>query len=642
MIDRRYFLAYAGGTALTLFALGRFGHKRAVARALAGGTLDVRNLPKFVTPLPIPQAMPRSGRSAYTVAIRQVAQQILPPPLGATTVWAYGSTTDDGSFHSPAFTIEAERGEPVEITWINDLKDKSGAYLPHLLPVDPTLHWANPPGPIDTRPRPTATPAAYTGPVPIVTHVHGIEGGEDWSDGYPEAWYLPAASNIPAGYASHGTWYEFFRKKCGGAGWSPGQARYVYPNTQRPATLWLHDHALGVTRLNVYAGLVGFYLIRSADPADHPTVAGGKGPAVLPSGQYEIPLVIQDRSFNADGSLFYPDSRFFNDSYAGPYIPTCGVSPIWVPEFFGNCMMVNGKTWPYCSVEPRRYLLRILNGCNGRFLVLKFGDPRIELWQIGSDGGYLRAPAKLKQLLLSPAERADVIVDFSKARPGARVTLRNHGPDGPYPGDDEDEAADPRTTGQVMQFRVDQRLTAPDPTTHPAQLAMPNLAALQGGVERAIALLEASTLTADGKEIPVETTLGVVDAAIGLPKGVKPVAWHDPVSENPDAGATETWALYNFTEDAHPIHIHHAFFQVVDRQRFNKETGELKGKPRPPRPEEHGWKDTVIAMPGEVTRLRLKFAKDGQFVWHCHLLEHEDNEMMRPFRVGPPQAGAPA
>lgn len=112
MIDRRYFLAYAGGTALTLFALGRFGHKRAVARALAGGTLDVRNLPKFVTPLPIPQAMPRSGRGAYTVAIRQVAQQILPPPLGATTVWAYGSTTDDGSFHSPAFTIEAERGEP--------------------------------------------------------------------------------------------------------------------------------------------------------------------------------------------------------------------------------------------------------------------------------------------------------------------------------------------------------------------------------------------------------------------------------------------------------------------------------------------------------------------------------------------------
>ena len=456
-------------------------------------------------------------------------------------MWAYGSTTDDGSFHSPAFTIEAERGEPVEITWINDLKDKSGAYLPHLLPVDPTLHWANPPGPIDTRPRPTATPAAYTGPVPIVTHVHGIEGGEDWSDGYPEAWYLPAASNIPAGYASHGTWYEFFRKKCGGAGWSPGQARYVYPNTQRPATLWLHDHALGVTRLNVYTGLVGFYLIRSADPADHPTVAGGKGPAVLPSGQYEIPLVIQDRSFNADGSLFYPDSRFFNDSYAGPYIPTCGVSPIWVPEFFGNCMMVNGKTWPYCSVEPRRYLLRILNGCNGRFLVLRFGDPRVELWQIGSDGGYLRAPAKLKQLLLSPAERADVIVDFSKVRPGARVTLRNHGPDGPYPGDDEDEAVDPRTTGQVMQFRVDQRLAAPDPTTHPAQLAMPNLAALQGGEERAIALLEASTLTADGKEIPVETTLGVVDAAIGLPKGVKPVAWHDPVSENPDAGATETW-----------------------------------------------------------------------------------------------------
>ena len=158
----------------------------------------------------------------------------------------------------------------------------------------------NPPGPVDTRPRLAATPAAYAGPVPIVTHVHGIEDGEDWSDGYPEAWYLPAASNIPAGYAARGTWYEFFRKKCGGEGWSPGQARYVYPNTQRPATLRLHDHALGLTRLNVYAGLVGFYLLRSTDPADHPTIAGGRGPAVLPSGQYEIPLAIQDRSFNAD------------------------------------------------------------------------------------------------------------------------------------------------------------------------------------------------------------------------------------------------------------------------------------------------------------------------------------------------------
>lgn len=202
-------------------------------------------------------------------------------------------------------------------------------------------------------------------------------------------------------------------------------------------------------------------------------------------------------------------------------------------------MMVNGRTWPHCSVEPRRHLLRILNGCNSRFLVLTFSDPRVEMWQIGSDGGYLRAPVRLTQLLLAPAARADVIVDFASLRPGATVTLRNVGPDEPYNGDD-DEAADPRTTGQVMQFRVDRRLTSPDPTTRPAQLAMPEIAALQGRAQRAIALLEATTLTADGKEIPIETTLGVIDPAVGLPNGVKALAWHDPVSENPSAGEIET------------------------------------------------------------------------------------------------------
>jgi FtsP/CotA-like multicopper oxidase with cupredoxin domain len=263
------------------------------------------------------------------------------------------------------------------------------------------------------------------------------------------------------------------------------------------------------------------------------------------------------------------------------------------------------------------------------------------MWLIGSDGGYLRAPVRLKQLLLAPAARADVIVEFASLRPGATVTLRNVGPDEPYNGDD-DEAADPRTTGQVMQFRADRRLTSPDPTTRPSQLVMPEIAALQGGAQRALALLEASTLTADGKEIPIETTLGVIDPAVGLPKGVKAVAWHDPISENPSAGDIETWALYNFTEDAHPIHVHHVLFQLIDRQRFDKKTGALIGKTRPPRPEENGWKDTVIAFPKEVTRIRMKFGKNGQFVWHCHMLEHEDNDMMRPFRIGPAQAGQPA
>jgi spore coat protein A len=640
-VDRRYFLAYAGGTALSVLAFDDFGNTKAVAAPVPGGTLNVRNVPKFVTALVVPPAMPQSGLNAYSIAVRQFSQQILPQPFGATTVWGYGSTTDDSAFASPAFTIEAVRGTPIDVTWINQLKDTNENYLPHLLSVDPTLHWANPSGPRDMRPMFARTPGAYTGPVPIVTHVHGMEDVDDWSDGYAEAWYLPAASNIPPDHASVGTWYDFFKNKSGELGWAPGQATYRYPNTQRPSTLWFHDHTLGITRLNVYAGLAGFYLIRSNAAADNPTVAGGNALATLPGGKYEIPLAIQDRSFNADGSLFYPDSRRHFDRFAGPYIPTGNVSPIWVPEFFGNCMMVNGKTWPYHSVEPRRYRLRILNACNSRFLILKFSDPKVDVWQIGTEGGYLRASVKLTQLLLAPAERGDVIVDFAKVGFGENITLRNVGPDGPFHGGDNKSSADPRTTSQIMQFRVNLKLATPDLTAHPAQLAMPSIVLLKGGTERPLALLEAKSMSSEGQEIPAEVTLGTINLAVGLPKGVQALRWHDPVSENPSSGDTEVWAIYNFTDDAHPMHIHEVFFQVVDRQRFDTKTGLAIGKRRRPRPEENGWKDTIVAYPGEVTRIRLKFTKAGQFTWHCHIVEHEDNEMMRPYRIGPPQPAQP-
>jgi FtsP/CotA-like multicopper oxidase with cupredoxin domain len=640
-VGRRYFLAYAGGTALAALAFDKLGNSKVVAAPVPGGTLNVRNVQKFVTTLPVPPTMPQSAPNAYSIAMRQVSQQILPQAFAATQVWAYGSTTDERTFHSPAWTVEAVRATPIEVTWINDLKDASGRYLPHLLPVDPTVHWANPPGPRDMRPTFARTPGAYAGPVPTVTHVHGMEGVEDWSDGYAEAWYLPAASNIPRDYASAGTWYEFFRSKSGGRGWAPGQATYRYPNAQRPSTLWFHDHTLGITRLNVYAGPAGFYIIRSDNAADHPTVADGKGMAILPSGQYEIPLAIQDRSFNADGSLFYPDSRRIFDGFAGPYIPDGDVSPIWVPEFFGNCMLVNGRTWPYHSVEPRRYRLRILNGCNSRFLVLRFNEPKVDVWQIGTEAGYLRAAARLRQLLLAPAERVDIIVDFSQVRFGANITLQNFGPDGPYQTDSIKTPADPRTTGQVMQFRVDRKLTSPDTTTHPARLVMPNIVHLASGTERPLALVETMTMTPAGQELPGDMGLGTVDLTAGLPKGVKVLKWHEGVSENPSVGDIEVWAIYNFTRDAHPMHIHEVFFQVVERHRFDAKTGSPVGKKRTPRPEENGWKDTVIAYPGEITRIRLKFTTSGQFAWHCHIVEHEDNEMMRPYRIGPPQPGQP-
>jgi len=656
-VGRRAFLAMSGAGVVALYVSTGSGVRKVAAAPVARGTLSPGDVPKFVRPLVIPPAMPSTAPDTHEIAVREFQQEILPPPHPPTTVWSYGSASDDATFNYPAFTIEATRGTKVTVTWINDLKDDAGHFRPHLLPVDPTLHWANPPGGVDGRDsRPTfaATPGAYTGPVPIVTHVHGMEDVEDWSDGYSEAWFLPAASDIPADYATVGTWFDFFAGKAGalGAGWVPGQATFRYPNSQRPSTAWYHDHTLGMTRLNVYAGPAGFFLIRSDDPVDNPTVADTGGPAILPgpapqpgdppgTKYYEIPIAIQDRSFRTDGSLFYPDSRVFFDGFAGPYIPDSVVSPIWNPEFFGNCIVVNGRTWPFVEVEPRRYRFRFLDGCQSRFLILAFDDPKVGVWQIGSAGGYLRAPVKLDELLMGPAERADVIVDFSRVKVGTAVTLRNRAPDEPF-GGGEFEPADADGTGLVMEFRVNQPVPDGfiDPSTPPELLVMPSAAALSEGRTRSLALLELESEEVE-PSIPTEARLGTFDPGAGAPDGITFLRWEDPETENPERGDTEMWELYNFTEDAHPIHVHEVLFEVVNRQRLDTRTGRPVQDPRAPAPTEDGFTDTVIAYPGEVTRIRIRFGTAGQYVWHCHIVEHEDNEMMRPYRVGPRQPGQP-
>jgi FtsP/CotA-like multicopper oxidase with cupredoxin domain len=341
---------------------------------------------------------------------------------------------------------------------------------------------------------------------------------------------------------------------------------------------------------------------------------------------YEIPLAIQDRSFNADGSLFYPESREFFDGFTGPYIPGSDVAPVWNPEFFGNTMVVNGRTWPFLKVEPRRYRFRVLNGCNSRFLILKFSDPDLIFWQIGADGGFLPAPVPLSQLLMAPAERADVIVDFTALPVGAEIILQNVGPDEPFgggtPGTDF-PVADPRTTGQVMKFVV-VPLASKDTSRDPARLTLPAFHPLRAAsYARRVSLNEeASTLPDfDG---PVAALLGTLDGA-GKPV---PQGWDDPITENPALNSIEIWELHNFTEDAHPIHIHEVQFQPVDRQPFD-------GDPRPPESWETGFKDTIIAYPGEITRVKTLFDLPGLYVWHCHIVEHEDNEMMRPYFIGP-------
>jgi bilirubin oxidase len=626
----------------------------ALAEPLPGGTLDPTSIAKYVTPLVIPPAMPRTrvftgpgGRptSYYEIAVRQFQQQILPPGMPATTVWSYGSLSAPASFNYPAFTIEARYTAPVRVKWVNDLKDANGHFLPHLLAVDPTLHWANPPGGLegrDMRPMFDQTPGAYTGPVPIVTHLHGGHSAEE-SDGFAEAWYLPTATDIPASYASVGTYYDEFRgkfaAKYGGLQWEPGSATFQYDNDQAATTMWYHDHTLGMTRLNVYAGPAGFYVLRGG-PNDLPAgVLPGPAPQLGdPAGTryYEIPIAIQDRSFNADGSLFYPASREFFDGFAGPYIPDSDISPIWNPETFHNTMVVNGRTWPSLEVEQRRYRLRLLNGCNGRFLILKLvtGDPTtrpavpaLPFWQIGAEGGFLPAPVQLGQLLMAPAERADVIVDFSALPVGTSVYLVNEGPDEPFgggapPGDFD--FADPDTTGQVMRFTVVRRVGGNDRSTPPSQLTLPAAPPVGAStVTRQVSLneLDSAVLPDVG---PREATLGTLAAdSTGVPLG-----WDDPITENPALGTNETWEIYNFTADAHPIHIHEVQFNVVDRQ-------PIGGVARGPEVWETGAKDTVIAYPGEITRVRAQFDLAGLYVWHCHIVEHEDNEMMRPYRIGP-------
>jgi len=406
--------------------LWQFGNRQVWAAAGLAGTLDPAGIEKYRAPLVIPPAMPRTRRiirpgakpiDYYEIAVRQFRQQILPPGLPATTVWSYGSVNHAGSFNYPAFTIEAKWRAPVRVKWINQLIDKNGNYLPHLLPIDQTLHWANPPGGPGGTDSHGNDQRQYTGPVPIVTHLHGGHSTE-FSDGFAEAWYLPAAGNVPEGFATVGSHYGDFQAKAEaalGQSWTPGSAVFQYDNDQAAATIWYHDHTLGMTRSNVYAGPAGFYLLRGGPGDGVRGTLPGPAPALGdPPGlrYYEIPLAIQDRSFNDDGSLFYPNSRAFFERLEPsqlqiPFIPdpACGgpsdISPIWNPEFFGDTIVVNGKTWPFLEVEQRRYRFRFLNGCNARFLLLQMSN-KLPFWQIGAEGGFLPAPIELTRLLIGP------------------------------------------------------------------------------------------------------------------------------------------------------------------------------------------------------------------------------------------------
>ena len=638
------------------------------------GTIDPMTIPKYVNQLtgspPIYQPAnvydPVTGdliRQEYTVYMEDdidgqpILQQILPTGFPKTRVWGYAGTVyspynPDGvySVSAPGASFEATRGVPSYVTWVNNIDN------PNMFPVDPTLHWANPTDiPMEDAMEHAMMgmsppyPSGYDGTVtdmnpegwdaqsivPAVPHLHGAEVSS-WYDGGPNAWFTESGLLGPTYYLP-----DHPEDLIAGA----NSVLYKYPNEQPATTLWYHDHALGITRTNVMSGLAGFYLLR--DPADQ--IA-----PLLPSGKYEMPLVIQDRTFNLDGTFWF-DSVGINPEH-----------PYWTPEFFGNTIMVNGQVWPNMQVDQALYRFRLLDGSNARFYTLSLSNG-MPFTVIGSDGGYLRSAAPVTKLTIAPGERYDVIVDFRGLPAGTKVIMTNTAK-APYP---SGIPANGGTVGQIMQFEVT-GVKGPAPATLPAILnptfaaGFPSLAPAPVANRRILTLTEVM-----GPGGPLEILLD----------GQK---WANAVSEMPTMGSTEEWVIINPTADTHPIHLHLVQFQLVSRQRFDVNgylaewyalnaplsTNDmmpgmppyssepqdvasldkyLRSNSKPAAKWEQGWKDTVQMNPGEVTIIRVKFAPiddpngDARYpfdptsgpgyVWHCHIIDHEDNEMMRPYEV---------
>ncbi|MFP5214047.1 MAG: multicopper oxidase family protein [Acidobacteriota bacterium] len=526
-------------------------------------TLPPNSLPKFVDLLPRPKVLAATKKTTttdfYTIDIKEVSQQLssgLPP----TPVWTY-----NGLYPGP--TIEAQRFRETVVTFNNNLP--ANGYATGMC-VDPNVMGADA---LNNRPY-------------MSVHLHGGASLPQY-DGHPEDRFAPGERFV-----------------------------YSYDNKQLPATLWYHDHSLGVTRLNVYAGLAGFYLLRDVD----------EGKLNLPEGNFEVPLVIQDRSFNADGTLWQ----------AFP----------WMPEFFGDYPLVNGKVYPLMRVTQGKYRFRILNGSNARFYNLSLSTGT-NIYQIGTDGGLLPAPVLIQpkavtvggvpmtqQLLVAPAERADVVIDFSALPIGTRVTLLNDAP-APFPGG----GATPLP--EIMQFVVVSGTAWNEPL--PAKLrpfARYN-PLLPGVKKRYLTLVDYGAAMPN----PPPFTLPYPTLLLNDSK------FMDPITEFPKLNTFEIWEFINLAPDTHPIHVHEVQFQILDRQPFDmtaygnaliaqgNNSGipvepYLTGTATPPDANEAGWKDTVRANPGEVTRVMAKFGPNrGKFVWHCHILDHEDNEMMRNFII---------
>ena len=560
-MQRRRFLqcTLGAGAALALSGTMRLPG----ATATKGGALT-----KYLEPVPLPGAgivvATPSGPDHYSFRQIEIARR-LHPDLPPTPLWAY----DDGSglggqAGSFGMAVVAQTGTPLTVDYTHALPDIYPARMP-----------------IDTR----LTPLGNE--VRLMTHLHGGFVAAD-SDGNPAV--------TPNGFGAGETQSVF----------------YTNQPPQMPASLlWFHDHGLGATRLNVFAGLAAAYLLRDEfDTGQEPNPIG------IPGGKYEIPLVVQDRQFSSDGTFLYPRSD----------IP----GATWIGEYFGDTMLVNGKVWPFLEVEPRMYRLRILNGCNARILTLDVGGPKFS--QIGAEGGMFDVPVPVKQLVLAPAERADVLVDFTKFA-GNTLVMKNHRPRRPV--------SNPAPSLEsVMQIRVGTTVSQPGPTSIPSSLPGRKADLRDPATTRYITLNEID---------PDEATWFLNLNGVHFDQG--------PTTENPRVGTVEDWVYINMTADTHPMHTHLVTAQVIGRTPFDVEAYEeanegpngvpggidptpfATGPMIPPAPEERGFKDTVKANPGYFTTIRAKFdlptgvTTPQNYVYHCHIVEHEDNDMMRPFTV---------
>jgi FtsP/CotA-like multicopper oxidase with cupredoxin domain len=709
-MSRLRFLAL--GAVLTLLVPGVAVAEQSPQVPLAGTAI-----PQFVQPLPAIDVV--GGNQPLTIRMCEFDANVLPPIGGiqhTTRVWGYvaGECPAEGAVRDTYLgpIIVANRGTPTQVTWVNELgrADETGV-LAYRYSTDQTLHWADPlndganecaemAGDEGGGPEPGSECAEnYDGPIPAVAHLHGGEVPSQ-IDGGPNAWFTSDGTAQGPGYYS-------FPAAAGNA------ATYVYPNIQEAAPLWFHDHVLGVTRLDVYAGLAGGYLLVDPEQALPPNLPG---PADI------VPLVIQDRQFDTDGQLF-----FQADTAGGIQWAPNPEHPYWSPEFVGDTIVVNGKAWPYKDVEAKRYRFLLLNGSNARSYDLWLTDPVSKnpgppLWIIGTDGGYLDAPVKVDpaaktgptSLVMMPGERYEAIIDFAaygagvigpNGQPYSGQWMLRNGAKTPFP-----SGAPPKgnTTARIMQFVVGPA-SGPDTSYDPAsdgalrldqpivRLADPSTGTLTvtPDATRALTLNEV-----DGVGGPLEA---LVNNTEWTGESERDYGDFTPVSvggetayysELPVEGSTEVWEFVNLTADAHPIHLHLAQFQVLNRQKFNvarytrvynrafpsgayepgfgpplayqpsgASGGKYGGNPdvaaylqgpiRPPASYEAGWKDTVTVLPGQLTRIVVRWAPTdipisapaGQrayefdpnggpgYVWHCHILDHEDNEMMRPTQI---------